>query len=170
MKKILFLSLIVFLLSFESCNKSIDEKTIPTPAPTSTPTQFPTPEIDWESYLYDEEKPSGSLTFLQAGSVFVSNMRIQQTEGHIRIDGGTFSFSEKYNGKYNLVIKLEGELLLGEGDFILNYKLYDENDFVVSNDSFFISGLSEGDKFKNQEITIRDIDIGNYKLTIQNYK
>lgn len=153
-------------------NKFIDEKYDFIPTKTPTPTSVP--EFDWEKYQeeYEERtRPKGKLYLNQCGQTFTSCNLIDDDFGEIRIDGGTFGFEKWYDGTYHLNIKLEGQLVKGNSDFYLRYKLYDENNFVVDDDIFKIDGLSEGDKFKNEELIIRDLEkIGTYELVIMNYK
>lgn len=133
------------------------------PKPTSTPTPLPN-----KSPTADKK---GSLYYNQAGEIFTSENVFDGEVGKIRIDRIAFYFDDWIGGTYSLKMSLEGQLISGNTDFCLRYKLYDENDFVVDDGTFKIDGLEEGDKFKNEEIAVYDLEnIGTYTIKIMNYE
>lgn len=138
-----------------------------TPKPTNTPT--PMPKIDWEEYSEKFEE-KGGLYYNQKGEIFKSKNVFENQIGEIKIDRISYCFEEWYDGTYHLNMSLEGQLISGNADFYLKYKLYDEENFVVDDGVFEIDNLSEGDKFKNEKLIIRDLDkIGTYTLEIMDY-
>ena len=138
------------------------------PKPTDTPT--PLPKIDWDEYNKKFEE-KGSLYYNQKGEIFKSENVFENQIGEIKIDRISYYFEEWYDGTYHLNMSLEGQLISGNADFYLKYKLYDEEDFVVDDGVFKIDNLSEGDKFKSEELIIRDLDkIGTYTLKIMDYE
>ncbi len=53
---------------------------------------------------------------------------------------------------------------------MVGYKLYDCDDYMVDSGSIYLSGLSEGDKFRDDSIIIYDITPGlTYVLELTEY-
>lgn len=82
----------------------------------------------------------------------------------VRIDSANYKFYE-YD-IYSISVKISGEVLYGYNEIIpVNYKLKDEEGNVVRTDHFtFIYELSKGDKFKDYEFIIYDIEPGKYTI------
>lgn len=82
----------------------------------------------------------------------------------IKIDSINYEFYE-YD-IYSISVKVSGEVLFGNNELIpVNYKLKDEEGNVIRTDHFtFIYELSKGDKFKDYEFIIYDIEPGKYTL------
>lgn len=87
-----------------------------------------------------------------------------EIKAKVEINKANYEFYE-YNG-YRVAIKISGEVLYGNNDYIaVNYKLKDEEGNVVRTDHFtFIYELSKGDKFKDYEFIIYDIEPGKYTI------
>ena len=82
----------------------------------------------------------------------------------VRIDSANYKFYE-YD-IYSISIKISGEVLYGNNEIIpVNYKLKDNDGNVILTDHFtFTSELSKGDKFKDFEFIIWDIEPGKYTI------
>lgn len=91
--------------------------------------------------------------------------------GTIRIDDITVSYEKNWDGTYYVIFNIAGEKTYGNNGYVyINYKLYDSENYIVESGSFMTDKLSLGDKFKNMEETIYDLEPGTYRLEIVDYK
>ena len=88
----------------------------------------------------------------------------------IKIDKASYQFYE-YD-IYSLVVKIDGEVLYGNNEYVMiGYKLKDNNGNVVRTDHFtFTYQLSTGDKFKDYEVVVYDIKPGEYTIDFFDYE
>lgn len=88
----------------------------------------------------------------------------------VRIDSANYKFHE-YD-IYSISIKINGEVLYGNNEIIpVNYKLKDENGNVIRTGHFnFVYELSKGDKFKDYEFIVYDIEPGKYTIEFYDYQ
>ena len=80
------------------------------------------------------------------------------TDSVIEISDVAYSFDKDIPSL--LKITLSGKKLQGDGTSgydIIGYKLYDSDDYLVDSGSVYLSGLSEGDKFRDSSITVFDV-------------
>lgn len=53
---------------------------------------------------------------------------------------------------------------------MIDYKLYDSDDYIVDSGNIYLSGLSKGDKFRDDSIIIYDVIPGTtYVLKLTEY-
>lgn len=94
-------------------------------------------------------------------------------QSKIRIDNVLYRFEPYFNsGNVELIVTFYGEKTFGEPNTTHNFywKLYDSDGYLVESSTGFISGLSFGDKFHNDYITIHDLPAGDYTLELFDYK
>ncbi|MDE6017027.1 MAG: hypothetical protein K2H41_15280 [Acetatifactor sp.] len=93
------------------------------------------------------------------------------TESIIQINDVVYKFEKDYLPQ--LEITISGEKTYGtdsSGYDIIGYKLYDSDDYMVNSGSIYLSGLSEGDKFRDNSVTIYDVVPGTtYVLKLTEY-
>lgn len=84
----------------------------------------------------------------------------------------TYSFEESYeDGKVNLHIYFDGSKVVGSPEHFakIEYKIYDINGYIVKTGQWAMMGLSESDKFENQESIVYNLPIGEYRLELYSY-
>lgn len=127
--------------------------------------------VDWleEESKIEETLKNCKLKVLNLPKVlnFSYNNNIK---AKIKIDKASYQFYE-YD-IYSLVVKIDGEVLYGNNEYVMiGYKLKDNNGNVVRTDHFtFIYQLSTGDKFKDYEVVVYDIKPGEYTIDFYDYQ
>ena len=93
------------------------------------------------------------------------------TESIIEIDDIAYTFEKDYLPQ--LKITISGQKTYGAGSTgydMISYKLYDSDDYMVDSGNIYLSGLSRGDKFRDNSIIIYDVTPGTaYKLKLVEY-
>lgn len=127
--------------------------------------------VDWleEESKIEETLKNCKLKVLNLPKVlnFSYNNNIK---AKIKIDKASYQFYE-YD-IYSLVVKIDGEVLYGNNEYVMiGYKLKDNNGNVVRTDHFtFTYQLSTGDKFKDYEVVVYDIKPGEYTIDFFDYE
>lgn len=127
--------------------------------------------VDWleEESKIEETLKNCKLKVLNLPKVlnFSYNNNIK---AKIKIDKASYQFYE-YD-IYSLVVKIDGEVLYGNNEYVMiGYKLKDNNGNVVRTDHFtFTYQLSTDDKFKDYEVVIYDIKPGEYTIDFFDYE
>ena len=89
----------------------------------------------------------------------------------IRIDSIVSEWDDNYDGTCDLKLTFSGEKTYGDNDYsYISYKLYDSEGYVVDSGVFITDKLSSGDKFKNMDERIYNLEPGTYRLEITDYK
>ena len=95
-----------------------------------------------------------------------------EIQSKIRIDDVSYTFSSGIMPK--LQVTISGTKIYGNatsGYDIISYKLYDSMGYMVASSSLYLELLDEGDKFKDDSITIYDIKPGEkYTLKLSEYR
>lgn len=93
------------------------------------------------------------------------------TESIIEISDISYNFQKDYLPQLNVI--LSGQKTYGTNNFgydMIGYKLYDSDGYIVDSGSIYLSGLSEGDKFRDDSLVIYDITPGmSYVLELNEY-
>lgn len=92
-------------------------------------------------------------------------------ESRIKIDDVSFVYDNDYSSNLEIIFsgsKLQGSL---SSDYdIICYKIYDSEKFVVDSGDVFLSGLSEGDRFRDDSIVVYDVVPGeNYTIKFSEF-
>lgn len=94
-----------------------------------------------------------------------------KTESVIEINDVAYSFEKDYLPQ--LKITVSGQKTYGtnnSGYDLIGYKLYDSDNYMVDSGSIYLSGLSGGDKFRDDSIIIYDVIPGTtYVLKLTGY-
>lgn len=94
-------------------------------------------------------------------------------ESIIQINDITYSFEK--DDIPQVKIKISGVKIYGSpnpilGCDIINYKLYDSEDYMITSGSVYLDSIDQGDKFKDDSIVIYDITPGEtYRLVLSEY-
>ena len=92
------------------------------------------------------------------------------TESIIEITEVSYTFENEYTPRLNIILK--GQKTYGSSSSydIISYKLYDSEGYMVEAGSVYLSSLDNGDKFKDDSITIYDVVPGeSYSLRLTEY-
>lgn len=84
-----------------------------------------------------------------------------KTESVIEISDVAYNFEKDYSPQ--LKITISGQKTYGTnntGFDMIGYKLYDSDDYMVDSGNIYLSGLREGDKFRDDSIIIYDVTPG----------
>ena len=89
----------------------------------------------------------------------------------VRFDNITAKYEESWDGTYYVTFTFAGEKTYGNDGYVyIGYKLYDSENYIVDSGTFMTGKLSSGDKFKNMEESIYNLEPGTYRLEIMDYK
>lgn len=89
----------------------------------------------------------------------------------IQVQSAEFEFQKDYLPQLTITVSGEktyaNESSLGD---IICYKLYDSEGYVVTSGNIYLSGLSQGDKFKDDSVVIYDVTPGeSYTFCLSEY-
>lgn len=168
MKKILMIILLCFF--FIGCNNADSEEDFKyqvddilydkwenmeitiTPAPTNTPK----PQKQYISVIKGG-LPNNFFHYDVKGNV----------KHEIKVEDSSIKVDTNANGTYQLDIYIQGEIVSISNRYAcVSYRLYDSENYIVSDGEIFIYDMKAGDKFKNPYHRIYEIEAGTYRLEL----
>ncbi|MCM1091619.1 MAG: hypothetical protein NC092_05840 [Butyrivibrio sp.] len=94
-------------------------------------------------------------------------------ESTLQIDDITYSFEKDYIPQVKVTVsgtKIYGRSGTMPSYDVISYKLYDDEEYVITSGNIYLDSLDQGDKFRDDSITIRDITPGEtYKLILSEF-
>lgn len=93
------------------------------------------------------------------------------TQSIIEINDISYSFQKDYLPQLEITISGEKTYGTNSSDYdIIDYKLYDSDDYMVDSGMIYLSKLSVGDKFRDSSTIIYDVTPGmTYTLKLTEY-
>lgn len=94
-----------------------------------------------------------------------------QIESKIKVESVTFTYEKEYTSQ--LKITVAGTKTYGTDNStydMIGYKIYDSKNYLVESGQIYLSGLSQGDKFKDDSIVVYDAVPGeSYTIAFSEY-
>ena len=94
----------------------------------------------------------------------------------VKISQLSYEFKESHDGTVKLYLYFSGQKTYdykgnsNSGSCKIGWKLYDEEGYVIKSGTCYTSDLSTGEKFKNEEEVIYNLEPGHYSIKLINVK
>ena len=89
----------------------------------------------------------------------------------IKVEDASIKVDTNADGTYQLDIYIQGEIIsINDRYACVSYRLYDSENYIVSDGEIFIYDMKAGDKFKNPYHRIYEIEAGTYRLELLDHR